>query len=408
VARIPEQHAKSFLARHSIPVPRGEVARSPRDAVRATGRLGCRVVLKALVAQNRRAKAGGVRFPADEQEIESAAAELLATSFAGSSVDAVLVEERLDLDRELFLSLVVDKDRQAPVALASMSGGVDVEEVQAREPDSMQAATLDPWGRDLGHRLRTLWSSLGLGGADLREVVELSTSAAGAFLSCDATILELNPIGLVRGEDGARRAVAVGVVLDIDDQALSRQQELAALADTGADQPRPPTDLERRALEIAAIEPYRGTARFIELEGDVGLLVGGGGGSLVFFEAVRRAGARPACYTELGGNPSAEKVRGLTRVVLSCPGIKGLLVGHNITNNTQVDLVAEGVVAALRDCGVDTRSFPVVAREVGTGDERGRVLFEEAGIDYLGEESTLEEAARRIVARVRSAEAVAP
>jgi succinyl-CoA synthetase beta subunit len=406
VARIPEQHSKIFLARHSISVPRGEVANSPREAVSAARRLGGPVVLKALVAQNRRAKAGGIRFPTGLDEIESAAAGLLSASIGGSSADAVLVEERLDLERELFFSLVIDKDRQLPVALASMSGGIDIEETQARDPETIQTATLDPWGRDIGHRLRTLWSSLGLTGPDLHAVAALSERAAGLFFSWDATILELNPIGLVRGEEGSGRAVAVGVVLGIDDQALGRQPELAAVADRGADQRRPSTELELQALEIASVEPYRGTARFMELEGEIGLLVGGGGGSLVFFDAVRRAGARPACYTEIGGNPSAEKVRGLTRVVLSCPGVKGLLVGHNITNNTQVDLVAQGVVAALQELGIDPRMFPVVAREVGTGDERGRVLFEQAGIEYLGEDSTLEEGARRIVERVRAAETV--
>jgi succinyl-CoA synthetase beta subunit len=406
VARIPEQHSKIFLARHSISVPRGEVANSPREAVSAARRLGGPVVLKALVAQNRRAKAGGIRFPTGLDEIKSATAGLLSASIGGSFVDAVLVEERLDLERELFFSLVIDKDRQLPVALASMSGGIDIEETQARDPETIQAATLDPWGRDLGHGLRTLWSSLGLTGPDLRAVAALSERAAGLFFSWDATILELNPIGLVRGEEGSGRAVAVGVVLGIDDQALGRQPELAAVADRGADQRRPSTGLELQALEIAAVEPYRGTARFMELEGEIGLLVGGGGGSLVIFDAVRRAGARPACYTEIGGNPSAEKVRGLTRVVLSCPGVKGLLVGHNITNNTQVDLVAQGVVAALQELGIDPRTFPVVAREVGTGDERGRVLFEQAGIEYLGEDSTLEEGARRIVERVRAAETV--
>ena len=191
----------------------------------------------------------------------------------------------------------------------------------------------------------------------------------------------------------------------LDDNALARHPELAerALPDKGW---RPPTALEREAMAVADFEPYRGTARFIELDGDIALLIGGGGGSLVLFDAVQRAGGRPACYTEIGGNPSAEKVRRLTRVVLSCPGVRGLLVGHNITNNTQVDLVAAGVAQALADLDLDPRQFPVVAREVGTHDELGRAIFNAAGVEYLGEDVTMDEAARLIVERV-SARAVA-
>jgi succinyl-CoA synthetase beta subunit/citryl-CoA synthetase large subunit len=126
---------------------------------------------------------------------------------------------------------------------------------------------------------------------------------------------------------------------------------------------------------------------------------------LLFYDSVRRVGGRPACYTEIGGNPSEEKVRGLARVVLRCPGVRGLLVGHNITNNTQVDVVAAGVVAALVDEGVDARRFPAVAREIGTNDEDGRAIFEAAGVEYLGEGWTMEAAARRIVDRVQSGDA---
>lgn len=403
MGRLPEHHGKDLLARHGIRVPRGEVVRSADDAVESARALGSNVVVKALVPHNRRAKAGGIRFPVDLEEVEATAGELLGTTILGSDVDTLLVEERLEPERELFLSFAIDRDRRLPVALASLSGGVDIEETLERDPGAIRSVTLDPWGRDLGFRLRTLWSAVGLEGTTLLEVAELSRQAARLFFSVDADVLELNPLALVAREDGSVEPVAIGVVLGIDEFALARQPSLAPLVESTGDRLRLPTQLEREALEVAAREPYRGTARFMELEGEIGLLVGGGGGSLVFFDAVRRAGACPACFTEIGGNPTSEKVRGLARVVLSCPGVEGLLVGHNITNNTQCDLVAEGVVAALADLGLSAQSFPVVAREVGTHDERGRRIFEDAGIEYLGEEATLEAAARRIVERVHLA-----
>lgn len=405
MARLLEHHGKTLLRQHGVPVPRGDVAATPAEAAAVARELGGSVVLKALVPSNRRAKAGGVRFAADPERAAREAGELLGSTLAGSPVTAVLVEERLEIERELFLSFLIDKTRGLPVALGSLRGGIEIEETAARVPDAICTLQLDPWGRDSGHRLRGLWARLGLTGLDLLRVAELSERAARAFFATELTLLELNPIALVAG--GAERAVAVGALVAADDLALNRFPELAAaVRGSGSESWRPPTELELQALEVAAQDPYRGTARFIELEGEIGLLVGGGGGSLVFFDAVRRAGGRPACYTEIGGNPSAEKVRGLARVVLSIPGVEGLLVGHNITNNTQVDLIAEGVVAALEDLGLDPHTFPVVAREVGTHDERGRAILTAAGIEYLGEDATLDTAARRIVERVRSASAV--
>jgi succinyl-CoA synthetase beta subunit/citryl-CoA synthetase large subunit len=401
VGRILEHHAKELLARHGIAVPAGREAATPDAAAAAAAALGGRVVVKALVPSNRRAKAGAVRFADDAAAAAREAAALLGTTVAGHEVHAVLVEERLDLERELFFSVLVDRDRRVPVALASAGGGVEVEETASRSPDALRSATLDPRRRTPTHRLRELWASAGVGGPELVAATTLAHRATACFFASDATILEVNPLALVRGTDATIRPVAVGVVLDVDDQALPRQPQLAPLVAAPGDRVRPSTELERQAVAVAAAEPYRGTARFLELEGDIGLLVGGGGGSLALFEAVRRAGGRPACHTELGGNPSAEKVRGLARVVLSCPGVRGLLVAHNITNNTQVDLVAAGVVAALEDRGLDPAEFPVVARELGTHDREGRAIFERAGIEYLGEEASLEDAARRIVERVR-------
>jgi succinyl-CoA synthetase beta subunit len=400
VARLLEQHTKALLAERGLAVPAGGEARTPSQAEETADRLGGRVVVKALVPANRRGKAGGIRFASDPATAAREAEALLGTTVCGWLVDSVLVEQELVLEQELFFSVLFDQDRQVPLAFASASGGLDIEEVWTDRPEATRVLWLDPLARPLPHRLRELWTSAGLSGPELLAATALAHAAVAVFYDTDARLLELNPVGLVRS-DGVLGAVAVGALLDVDENAFARQPALGGLARVGAERGRPLTLLEEQARDVAAFEPYRGTARFVELDGDVGLLCGGGGGSLVFFDAVQRAGGRPACLTELGGNPSDEKVRRLARVVLSCPGVKGLLVGHNITNNTQVDLVARGVLAALEEFGLDPREFPVVAREVGTNDGDGRELLERAGVEYLGEDATMEEAAGRIVERIR-------
>jgi succinyl-CoA synthetase beta subunit/citryl-CoA synthetase large subunit len=396
LARLLEHHAKDLLERAGVPTPKRERVTNPADAAAAAARLGGQVVVKALVPANGRAKAGGVLFADDSDDAARAAASILGSVFGGWEARAVLVEERVETEREIFLSLLLDRDRRRVIAAASLEGGVDVEEV-TRRSGALEVVELDPWGRLTEQTFRDLWRGLGLDEPDLEATVDVSVRAAEVFFRSDASILELNPIGLTTREP---RAVAVGAILAVDDAALPRQPEIAGVVEAGSERWRPLTDLELEALEVAATEAHRGTARFIELDGEIGLLCGGGGGSQVLFESVRRAGGRPACFTEIGGNPSAEKVRRLAAIVLRCPGVRGLLVAHNLTSNTQVDLVAAGVVAALADCRIDPREFPVVAREAGTNDELGRAIFEESGIEYLGQEHTLESAARRIVERV--------
>jgi succinyl-CoA synthetase beta subunit len=399
VSRLLEHDAKLLLSRAGVRVPRGEVVSSAAAAAAACRRMPAGGVIKALVPANRRAKSGLVAF-VDCSSAEARAAELLARTFEEAPVERLLVEELIATERELFFSLVLDRMRRRAVALASLAGGIDIEEAAAEDPSLLATIALDPLRHPLPHEFRSLWSGLGLSGPALPATVAACVLATHVFFESEATILELNPLALVAGSDGrGPEVVALGAAMALDDNALGRHPELAerVFPDKGW---RAPTALEREAMAVADFEPYRGTARFIELEGDIGLLVGGGGGSLVFFDAVQRAGGRPACYTEIGGNPSSEKVRRLAHVVLSCPGVRGLLVGHNLTNNTQVDLVAAGVTQALADLEIDTSRFPVVAREVGTHDDVGRAIFDAAGVEHLGEDVTMDEAARLIVARV--------
>jgi succinyl-CoA synthetase beta subunit len=401
VARVLETDCKELLRSHGVVTPSGSAAVTPLEAVEAARRLGGGTVVKALVPANRRAKAGAVRQARTADDAGQIAAELLGTTVEGHVVESVLVEERVDIAAELYLAVTLDKSRRSIVLLASSEGGVDVEDV-ALAADRFSSRDIDPWGRVFAYELRELWRAAGVHQLLVGSLIQPTRRAVAAFVDADAMLLELNPLAVV---EGSTEPVAVGALLELDDPALARQPLLGPVAKHVTGRWRPPTELELDALTAASVEAHRGTARFVELEGDVGLLCGGGGGSLVAFDAVRRAGGRPSCYTEIGGNPSAEKVRALTRVVLRIPDVSGLLVSHNITNNTQVDLVAEGVVTALGEAGLDPRAFPVVAREVGTHDAEGREIFERAGVEYLGEDSSIEDAARLIVRRIREAQA---
>jgi ATP-grasp domain-containing protein/CoA ligase-like protein len=211
VGRILEHDAKEHLARHGIAVPAGRAATTSAVAADAAAELGGRVVVKALVPANRRAKAGAVRFADDAAAAAGEAERLLGATVAGHQVGAVLVEDWLDVEGELFFSVVVDRDRQQPVALASASGGIDVEEAS----DELRSAALDPGRPPLPHRLRELWASAGVSGPDLVAATALAHRAAACFFASDATILEVNPLALVRDADGAPLSRSGGLTAEV-------------------------------------------------------------------------------------------------------------------------------------------------------------------------------------------------
>ena len=405
MARLLEHEAKAALAGQGVRVPAGIVARYARaEAEEAARRLGggaCFV--KALVPANRRGVAGGVlradgpRPPRARPRAPSSACRSWAPT-----PDAVLVEAAVEIERELYLAVAARPLRGGPVALASCTAARRSRRTwRPGAPPSCAARST----RGAASSRTSCGSSgprRGWTGPALAPVAAVSTAVARAALALDATLLEINPLALT--PDGP---LCVGALLEVDDDARSRQGWLPPEDDWSPAAWRPATDRERQARASADADPHRGTARFVEIDGggDIGLVTGGGGASLVVFDAVRRAGGSPAAYTEVGGNPTAAKVQGLTRAVLDCPGVRGLLVAHNLTSNTQVDLVAEGVLAALAERGLDAATFPVVAREVGTHDRAGRAALEAAGVETLGEDVGLEAAAARIVERVAGAPA---
>jgi succinyl-CoA synthetase beta subunit len=400
MARMLEHQAKRLLQQSSIPVPEGLAAQSPDEAATVAERIAGPVVVKALVPVGKRGQAGAVRFAEDSRGARECALELLGQQIGAYRIDSVLIEERVDVSSELYISIMIDRDARRPRITVSTRGGIDIEQIARDEPEAIVSDTLSM--RDGLHefRARQIWANAGVSGPALPRLGHVSALLWSLARAVDARLIEINPLFVTRES----KIVAGDAVIAIDDNAMFRRTSLERFIVPGSDMSwRPMTELEAEARAIQQAEPYRGSARYLELEGgNIGFLCGGGGASLLLFDALQKAGGEPANYAEIGGNPTEDKVAGMTRVVLSKPGVDSLFVAHNITNNTQVDIIARGVVRGIKEAGHNPGRLPVVVREAGLHDENGKQIFEEAGIDYFGEETTLSQAARAMVARLDS------
>lgn len=396
MARMLEHHAKTILRRAGIPVPEGYPAISSDQAASITEGMGRPTVVKALVPVGKRGEAGAIQFAEDSRAAAQATSDLIGRYIGAYMTDTVLIEERVEVAGELYLSILVDRDARRPRIVLSASGGVSIEQIARERPDAIVSELLS-FTRGLPeYKARDLWSRAGLSGPVIPALGRLTHQLWNVFVQNDLRLIEINPLFQTPEDE----LVAGDAVLSVDDSALGRNPDLTRIVVPGSDQAwRPMTEREAEAQRVHNLEPYRGSARYLELDGgDIGFLCGGGGASLLLFDNLVQAGGQPANYAEIGGNPTEQKVAGMTRVVLSKPGVRGLFVAHNITNNTQVDVIARGVVQGLRQSGFDPVTFPVVAREAGLHDEEGRRVFEEAGVRYYGEETTLSQAAREMVA----------
>jgi succinyl-CoA synthetase beta subunit/citryl-CoA synthetase large subunit len=246
---------------------------------------------------------------------------------------------------------------------------------------------------------KEIWSELGLEGRNLQQATDLLSKLYKVVRKYDATILEINPVAIT--SDG--KLVAAAVLMGADDDALYRQPGLSGKVEVGSDRAwRPLTELEKEMVTVDRAEPYRGTARYTEMEGgNIGFFCGGGGGSLLVYDTLLQMGGKPANYTEFGGNPTDTKVYGLAKGILSKPGVKGFLLDANITNNTQTDLVAKGIIKAVQDLRIDVKKFPMVIRLAGVNEPEAKRLFEEAGKEYHGDDITMEDAARLIIDKMK-------
>ncbi len=399
MARVLENIGKELLRRNGIPTPDFRVANDVKESRNAADELGYPVVIKALVTVGKRGRAGAVRFAEHSEEAERIAQEILSMTVRNFPVERLLIERKLSIAQELYVSIAFDSSERAPIIIASCVGGMDVEEIARTQPDKIVKCHVNLREGLYQYKAKEIWSDLGLRGGVLQKATPILWKLYQMFEKYDATILEVNPLAITSEGD----LVAAAILMGVDDDALYRQPDLSDKVEAGSDRAwRPLTALEKEMVAVDRSESYRGTARYTEMEGgDIGFLCGGGGGSLLVYDTLLRYGGAPANYTEFGGNPTETKIKGLVKGVLSKPGVKSFFMDANITNNTQTDVVAKGIIKAFEEKNIDQRRFPTLIRLAGVNDSEARRIFSEAGIEYYGDDVTMEDAARLLVDKMK-------
>lgn len=381
--KIHEHQAKAVLAAVGIAVPRGFLAESPDEARQAAVRLGGPAVIKAQILAGGRGKAGGVRKAANPEEAAQVAGKLLATclitaqtSPQGLPVRRLLVEESVVASREAYLALSVDRRRAQVTILASARGGMDIESLALTDPDSLVEEAIHPEAGLSAASSEGIALACGLEGEQADGFVSLLRLAENAFRACDASLLEINPLGWIPG----RGWTALDAKIVLDDSGLQRHPELAALRDADDDDPR---EAEASAAGLS----------YVRLDGDIGCLVNGAGLAMATADMIERAGGRPADFLDIGGGVGEDAVREGFRIVASDPGVRAVLI--NIFGGiVRCDLVARGVIRACRDFGLGPT---LVVRMLGTNAEEGLRLLAESGLPFA-RAGTMDDAAARAVA----------
>ncbi len=390
--RLLEYQAKRIAAAEGFPVPEGTICANPEEAGVAAEKLGGPVAVKSQVHAGGRGKAGGILFAENPQEAVNAARKLIGSKVRELTVEKVLIERKLEVAAEYYLGMIIDENGRRD-ALLMGKGGVDVEEAAGK--GGINKLAIYPLEGMMNFRAKLLAEDCGIEGKLLNSITRLAVKLYGIYVRYDATLLEVNP--LVVTDTG--EVFAGDMRMEIDDDALGRQERaLAAFGiEPGEDKGRPPTALEVEAEKIDKID-HRGVAgRVVEFDGDIGLIIGGGGASLTVMDAVYRYGGRPANYCEIGGNPTVKKIRLLTEAILKKPGISKMAVITNVLSNTRVDLVARGVILGLMDRGIDPAEFPIVFRVPGSWEDDGFRILDKYSIKYFDRTHSMDEAAKYIV-----------
>ena len=398
--RFYEYEAKALFARHGAPLLRGRVARTAAEAAGIARDLAVPVVLKSQVLTGGRMKAGGVKFADTPDAAEAAARAILALEIRGQRPRGVLVEERAPVVHEYFTAVTWDGRRKLPVLIFSDMGGIDIEEVAERHPEhvgQVHVSTLLPF---TPYKAKEAIAAVGVSGDDLGRLTPIVATLVEIFLRYDLTLAEINPLG--KTEDG--RFLVLDGHVDLEGDARDKHAKLLQELGIGKEETRearPPTEFELKGARVDASD-HRGVAGNVrEFDGDLGLVIGAGGGSLTLFDAIRKHGGRPANYCEIGGNPSVRKACELTKLILSKLGVKKIAVMMNVVSNTRVDIVARGVIKACLELGHDPAEKIAVFRIPGAWEEEGFKILEKYGVEYYDRSVSMHEAAGRAVAKMK-------
>jgi len=394
--RFYEYEAREVVKRAGIPVTDFGFATSADEAREIAERIGGPTVVKSQVLTGGRMKAGGVAFADTPDEAAEHAARILELEINGHMPRGVLVDPKAQVEQEYYAAVVWDGLSKRPVMIFSPVGGIDIEQVASEQPDKVgrrHFSTLSPVSDFMA---KEVIASTGVTGRALTRTVPILTRLARLFLEHDMTLAEINPLGEL--EDGS--FVALDAHMDMENEGRPRQRSLLedlGVGDEETRQAREPTPFELAGEEVDA-QDHRGVAGNVtEFDGDLGLVIGAGGGSLTLFDAVRKYGGRPANYCEIGGNPSVAKACGLAKLVLQKPGVDRIAVMMSIVSNTRVDIVARGVIKACLDLGLDPAEKISIFRIPGAWEEEGFKILERYGVRYADRRTSMHEAARMAV-----------
>jgi len=384
-----EYQAKDVFRNYGIAVPTGRVAASPEEAVEAAEALGGSVwVVKAQVHAGGRGKAGGVKVARDLDTVRSAAKAMLGTQLVtkqtgpeGLPVETVYVESGSEIEREIYLSLTLNRERGRIALIASSAGGMDIEEVAAKTPEQILTVNIHPAAGLQGYQCRQLAFGLGLKGTQVTEFQVMAMGLYKLYLEKDASLVEVNP--LIVTKSGS--LMALDAKINIDANAVFRHPDIAKLRDANQEDP-----MERRASEH--------DLNYVSLDGDIACMVNGAGLAMATMDLIKLHGGQPANFLDVGGGATTERVTAAFQLILSNPKVRAVLV--NIFGGiVRCDIIAEGVINAVKNVGV---KVPVVIRLEGTNADKAREMLATSGLTITAA-TDLTDAARKVVAAAKKA-----
>ncbi|MFM7396063.1 MAG: ADP-forming succinate--CoA ligase subunit beta [Gammaproteobacteria bacterium] len=382
-----EYQAKEVFSAYGIPVPTGRVAATPEEAVAAAEALGGQVwVVKAQVHAGGRGKAGGVKLARDTNAVREAAKAMLGTRLAtkqtgpeGLPVDRVYVETGSAIDREIYLSLTLNREKGFIAMVGSAAGGMDIEEVAEHSPEKITTVNIHPAAGLQPYQCRRMAFALGFKDAQIAQFQKIAMALYQLYLDKDASLLEVNPLIVTKAGD----LVALDAKINIDPNATYRQKALAAMRDTAQEDP----------MELQASQH---DLNYVSLDGDIACMVNGAGLAMATMDLIKLHGGSPANFLDVGGGATAERVTIAFKLILSNPKVKAILV--NIFGGiVRCDLIAEGVITAVKNVGV---KVPVVVRLEGTNAEKAREMLASSGLKVIAAKD-LTDAAQKVVAAAR-------